>query len=80
MLYRIVRCLDCPELPARGDNHCMSLMTTDSDINDEIKGKIRTLDVKEHSLDDICQELKFIYGNHVISDQRDRFTRTQFDY
>jgi hypothetical protein len=45
-MYRIVRCLDCMEAPARKDNDCMSLMTTESDINQEIKHKIRLLDQK----------------------------------
>ncbi len=34
VLYRIVRCLDCQEVPLRGDNDCISLTTTISDIND----------------------------------------------
>jgi|688.fasta_scaffold210624_3 hypothetical protein len=46
VLYRITRCLDCQEIPLRKDNDCISLMTTASDINDEIKEKIRVLDQK----------------------------------
>jgi cytochrome c-type biogenesis protein CcmH/NrfF len=80
LLYRIVRCLDCLEMPTRGDNDCMSLMTTESDINNEIKRKIYLLDEKGLTQEQICQELKYMYGNHVISNKRDRYKRTEFDY
>lgn len=49
ILYRIIRCLDCQEVPMRKDNDCISLMTTMSDINDEIKVKVRMLDKKGFS-------------------------------
>lgn len=34
VIFRIIRCLDCLEVPTRKDNDCISLMTTMSDIND----------------------------------------------
>ena len=80
ILYRIIRCLDCQEVPLRGDNDCISLMTTMSDINDEIKVKVRLLDKKGFSLEEICKELQYLYGNHLIANRRDRFSRTAFDY
>jgi len=33
VLFRIIRCLDCPDIIGRKDNDCTSLMTTRSDIN-----------------------------------------------
>ena len=80
VLFRIIRCLDCIEIPTRLDNDCISIMTTQSDLNTEIKAKIKILDQSNHSLEDICQELKYMYGNHVIANRRDRYTRTVFDY
>jgi len=50
VLYRIIRCLDCPEIATRKDNDCISLMTTTSDLNNEIKYKVRLLDKKGLSL------------------------------
>lgn len=80
VLFRIIRCLDCPEIPLRKDNDCISLMTTTSDINTEIRHKIKLLDQKGYSLEQICEELKLVYGNHLIANRRDRFSRTIFDY
>lgn len=79
-LYRIIRCLDCQEVPMRGDNDRISLMTTMSDINDEIKVKVRMLDKKGLSMEEICKELQYLYGNHLIANRRDRYSRTAFDY
>ena len=49
-LYRIIRCLDCQEVAIRKDNDCISLVTTVSDLNDEIKKKVRILDKRGLSL------------------------------
>lgn len=75
-----MRCLDCMEMPSRGDNDCISLMTTESDLNTEIKHKINSLDEKGMTVEQICDELKYMYGNHVISNKKDRYKRTEFDY
>ena len=76
ILFRIVRCLDCMEIPTRKDNDCISLINTESDLNTEIKVKIRMLDRQGLTQAEICQELQFLYGNHLISNRRDRYKRT----
>jgi len=55
-------------------------MTTESDINSEIKHSVYILDQKGYTQEKICEELKYLYGNHVIANKRDRFKRTEFDY
>ena len=76
MLFRIIRCLDCLEVPTRQDNDCMSIMTSRSPVNEEIMEKVRLLDSLGYSQTAITDELKFLYGNHVIANSRDRFKRT----
>lgn len=58
----------------------MSIMTSASDLNDEIKQKVYHLDKKGLSHEEICMELKYLYGNHVISNRKDRTVRTEFDF
>ena len=75
-----MRCLDCLPIVNRGDNDCTSLMTTSSDVNDEVKQKINLLDREGYTLTQICKELQLLYGNHIISNRRDRYSRSQFAY
>jgi len=53
-LYRIIRCLDCLEVPTRKDNDRMSILTSRSEMNEEIKDKIRILVGKGIGMTQIC--------------------------
>lgn len=58
----------------------MSIMTSRSPLNAEIMDKIKLLDSKGMNSAQIMEELKLVYGNHVIANKRDRFKRSEFDY
>jgi len=38
------------------------------------------LEKKGHTMQQIAEELQFLYGRHVISERKDRFVRTKFDF
>lgn len=58
----------------------MSIHTTDSQLGDETYAMISYLDTNGMSLLEICEELKMVFGNTVISNRRDRYLRTALDF